>query len=298
MGEGPRIGSLCSGYDGLALGLIQVIGGSLAWHSEVDPGANKILTHHWPDLPNHGDLTVIDWANVEPVDWLIGGYPCQPFSLAGKRKGSSDDRHLWPSIAYAVGRLRPPRLFFENVAGHVSLGLGTVLGDLASMGYDCRYGVVRASDAGAPHRRERLFIVAADTQSERSERGGGSWKWRSGSPDRHFTPPHTAGLRRGEGRAEPAGGCDLPAWGAYQPAITRWESVTGRSAPWPTEPGRHGQPRLSPRFVEWMMGLPYGWVTDVPDLTRNAQLKALGNGVVPQQAALALSLLLPLLDDR
>lgn len=81
------------------------------------------------------------------------------------------------------------------------------------------------------------------------------------------------------------------AWGAYGPAIARWEAVTGRPAPRPTEPGRTGE-RLSPRFVEFLMGLPEGWVTDVPSLSRNAQLKALGNGVVPQQAELALRLLL------
>ena len=81
-------------------------------------------------------------------------------------------------------------------------------------------------------------------------------------------------------------------WGPYGPAIERWEAATGRTAPPPTEPERTGQ-RLSPRFVEWMQGLPEGWVTDVPGLSRNAQLKALGNGVVPQQAAMALRLLLP-----
>lgn len=82
-------------------------------------------------------------------------------------------------------------------------------------------------------------------------------------------------------------------WGAYGPAIHRWERVLGRVAPPPTERGKNGQPRLSPRFVEWMQGLPAGWVTDVPGITRNESLKALGNGVVPQQAAAALRLLLP-----
>ena len=81
-------------------------------------------------------------------------------------------------------------------------------------------------------------------------------------------------------------------WGAYAPAIARWEHVLGRPAPGPTEPGSKGQPRLSPRFVEWMMGLPDGWVTDVPGVGRNDQLEALGNGVVPQQAAAAVRSLL------
>lgn len=80
-------------------------------------------------------------------------------------------------------------------------------------------------------------------------------------------------------------------WGAYEPAIRRWEAVLGRPAPRPTEPGRTGE-RLSPRFVEWMQGIPEGWVTDVPGLSRNQMLKALGNGVVPQQAELALRILL------
>lgn len=93
---------------------------------------------------------------------------------------------------------------------------------------------------------------------------------------------------------KPAGDCGLRAdtdWGPYEPAIRRWEAVLGRPAPRPTEPGRTGE-RLSPRFVEFLMGLPEGWVTDVPGLSRNAQLKALGNGCVPQQAVLALRLLL------
>lgn len=81
-------------------------------------------------------------------------------------------------------------------------------------------------------------------------------------------------------------------WGQYGAAIARWEAVLGRPAPSPTEPGRDGKPRLSPRFVEWMLGLPDGWVTDVPCLTRNAKLTALGNGVVVQQGAAALRMLL------
>lgn len=81
------------------------------------------------------------------------------------------------------------------------------------------------------------------------------------------------------------------AWGGYEPAIYRWEAVTGRPAPHPTEPGRHGKPRLSPAFVEWLMGIPSGWVTSI-DIPRTAQLRALGNGVMPQQAAQALGLIL------
>lgn len=101
---GASIGSLCSGYGGLELGLMAALGtGEVRWHSEIDPGPAKVLAHHRPDVPNLGDLTSIDWTGVEPVDWLTAGYPCQPFSHAGKRKGAADDRHLWPHVARAVG---------------------------------------------------------------------------------------------------------------------------------------------------------------------------------------------------
>src|ERR1019366_8085410 len=129
--------------------------------------------------------------------------------------------------------------------------------------------------------------------------------WARADASRSGGAPATAdaaGNGRNKGRPEPArliGGPDAavggdgPAarWGAYELAIHRWERAIGRPAPAPTEPGRTGQ-RLSPAFVEWLMGLPEGWVTDVPGLSRNAQLKALGNGVVPQQAAMALRMLL------
>lgn len=329
-----RIGSLCSGYGGLDLGLLAYLGSSasVAWHVEFDDAPGRILDHHWPGIPNHLDVTDTRWADVEPVDWLTAGYPCQPFSLAGKRKGATDERHLWPYIAHAIGVLRPGGVLLENVAGHVSLGLGTVLGDLARLGYDARWGVVRASEAGAPHRRARVFIVAADTRGEAFGLGSGLRPSRAarlgrGRPDDHGAPGVPApvadtdrdavreqpvGLGRGCGSAvvglvgtdtapdadeagsqgrEPASGHHLPAWGAYEPAITRWERIIGRPAPTPVETGPKGGARLSPRFVEWLMGLPAGHVTDVPGLSRNAQLKALGNGVVPQQAALALKLL-------
>lgn len=375
----PRIGSLCSGYGGLELGLQAVVGGTVAWHAEYDDAPAAVLAHHWPQVPNLRDITTIDWTAVEPVDWLTAGWPCQPFSLAGKRKGSDDERHLWPYVAAAVGALRPRWFLGENVAGHVTLGLGAVLGDLAALGYDATWGVVRAADAGAPHRRERLFIVACDTdgmarpatlgrRGQRSTMGGPGTVTGTLGPDRVPVPDAdgeheraiSAGDRRGqseapardgrsravpdppcdrrdERRAEPArllggpdaslGGhaaadaeCDAvreqpvalagrsgaalarvpgaDAWGPYGPAITRWEHVTGRSAPRPTEHGPNGRGRLSPAFVEWLMGLPAGHVTAVPRLTRNAQLKALGNGVFPQQAALAVRTLLPLLESE
>lgn len=308
-----RIGSLFSGYGGLDLAVTATLGGVVAWHVEFDKHPSSILDAHYPDVPNYGDVTAVDWSAVEPVDVLTGGYPCQPFSHAGKRKGTDDERHLWPYVRDAIGALRPRIVVLENVAGHLTLGGPGVIAEIAGLGYGARWGVVRASDAGAPHRRARLFIVATP------DTGSGQLPWTAAAGDGLREPakrgrvaaadadePGSQGrgeqTRADEGRQtaharrQPAtrrsAGVDF---GPYAAAVRRWEHVIGRPAPAPTEPGRNG-PRLSPRFVEWMMGLPHGWVTDV-DIPRNAQLKALGNGVVPQQAALALRLILGLPAD-
>ncbi|MFJ7593193.1 DNA cytosine methyltransferase [Streptomyces sp. NPDC097617] len=111
--------------------------GKPVWVADNDPGASRILAHRFPGAPNLGDLTAVDWQRVEPVDVVCGGYPCQPFSSAGLRKGTADDRHIWPHIARALGVLRPRYAVFENVAGHLSLGFDTVLADLAALGVEC-----------------------------------------------------------------------------------------------------------------------------------------------------------------
>jgi len=100
--SGLTYGSLCSGYGGLDLAVQTVFGARPLWHSEIDPHAAAIHEAHWPGLPNLGDLTALDWTQVPPVDVLCAGYPCQPFSHAGLREGTNDDRHLWPYIADAV----------------------------------------------------------------------------------------------------------------------------------------------------------------------------------------------------
>lgn len=164
-----KLGSLCTGYGGLDLAAEAILGPlTHAWHAEIDPHASQVLAHHWPDTPNLGDLTAVDWTRVEPVDVLTAGYPCQPLSLAGRRAGLTDERWIWDDVFAAIRDLRPRLVLLENVAGHLSLGFGRVLGDLASAGFDAEWGCFRASDVGAPHRRERVFIAAwpaADTES-------------------------------------------------------------------------------------------------------------------------------------
>lgn len=319
------IGSLCTGYGGLDAAVQAVIPSDLAWVADPDLGAAKILTHHHPHVPNLGDITAVDWAAVPEVDILTAGFPCQDISNAGKRAGIEGKRSgIWTHVVEAVRVVRPRLVFLENVAALTSRGLDRVAADLAEVGFVGSWRCVRASDVGAPHRRERIFILAwpADTPGPRLEAGregrpgggadadpahlghqrpGGARFRRPGSAHSGHPAAYASGDRRDEGRAESAGeqrGSDVafsggPDWGPYAGAIHRWEHVAGRVAPVPTELGRTGQPRLSPRFVEWLMGLPGGHVTDPAiGLTRNQQLKALGNGVVPQQGAAALRMLL------
>jgi len=153
------VGSLFSGIGGFDLGLERA-GMKVIWQSEIDPFACKVLKKHWPDVPNLGDINKIDWTNIERPDVICGGYPCQPFSTAGKRGGATDPRHLWPAMFNAICLLRPRYALMENVRGHLSLGFDQVLGDLAGIGFDAEWQVIPAAAVGAPHKRDRVFIVA------------------------------------------------------------------------------------------------------------------------------------------
>jgi DNA (cytosine-5)-methyltransferase 1 len=530
--SGPRIGALCAGYGGLDMAVHQVLGGELAWVAEKDPAASKVLDHRFPGVPNLGDITITDWAQVEPVDVITAGFPCQDLSLAGRRTGlrAGTRSGIWSYVRDAVAALRPPLVVIENVRGLLSAGadgdvepcpwclgdgsgepavraLGVVLADLAELGFDAEWVGLRAADVGACHGRFRVGVLAwPAADAERGRRDGwasqpigsaveravaardrvgvpphadsyalrlepvalarsdgpalarlagsgrpsdvaedadcaaGGERWQSasgeapsgwaradtGGPDRARTSadadslglgpderylrqgqPDAAGCARttdggglnghpdeagsgevlrglrcadgaeavrprgqdtggpgslqatpdmlpvvrqhkagsDQGRAPLAGsaasglglldvrvdgeaarppqgpepgerrpeqprdavrlvpsqaalaggpgeaacGCSpgstdsCSTWGPYAAAIHRWEVRLGRLAPPATELGSRGQPRLSPKFVEFMQGLPAGWVTAVPGLSRNDQLRILGNGVVPQQ---------------
>ena len=153
------VGSLFSGIGGLDLGLERA-GMEVIWQSEIDPYGCRVLKKHWPEVVNHGNIKEIKWGDVVRPDIICGGYPCQPFSTAGKRNGTDDPRHLWPWVREAISELRPKYAILENVRGHVSLGLNVVLGEMASIGYDAEWQIVSAASVGAPHRRDRVIIVA------------------------------------------------------------------------------------------------------------------------------------------
>jgi len=257
------VGSLCTGYGGLEMGLETVYGEiDLRFVSDIDKNVNTLLAHYHPDTPNLGDLTAVKWQDVEPVDVLTAGYPCQPFSTAGKRKGLDDERAIFEYIADGISVLRPENVLLENVSGHVTLGGTAVIATLTKLGYNSRWGIVRAADTGAPHKRTRLFIWAHT--SDAKKRYG-----RYTQPEIMETPiRQTSKFRKSTCTFE------------------RWENIIGRQRPeYATEDNR-----VNPLFVEWMMGLSKGYVTGL-DLSYSAKLKMLGNGVVPQQAALGIKLL-------
>jgi DNA (cytosine-5)-methyltransferase 1 len=203
------LGSLCSGYGGLDLAAQAILGPLRhAWHAETDPGAATVLAHHWPDVPNLGDLTAVDWTAVPPVDVLTAGYPCQPLSFAGRRAGMTDERWIWGDVFAAIRVLRPRIVLLENVAGHLSLGFGRVLGDLASAGFDAEWGCFRASEVGAPHRRERVFVAAwPAADAHEGGRGTPIGNLLPGQPDAHRSAAadpsgvgRAGGRRKGSGR--------------------------------------------------------------------------------------------------
>lgn len=308
-----RYGSLFSGYGGLDLAVAAVFDARCAWHCELDGDASTVLAHHWPDVPNLRDITAVDWSTVEPVDILCGGFPCQDISSAGRQAGIMEGTRsgLWYRYADAIRHLRPRVVVVENVGALVVRGLDIVLGSLAEIGFDAEWCSVRASDVGAPHRRERVFIVAADssgarlwqhaggppTEEARSDGRdlagdhGGERFDRFGWPATTDTDAASSSRRqsrssRTDRRTTPDGALRRGAWGPYAAAIERWERAT-RTAPPPTD----AEGRLNPQLPEWMMGLPAGWVTDL-GLSRTAQLRLIGNGVCPQQAEHAIRLLL------
>ena len=163
-----KVGSLFSGIGGFDLGLERA-GYDICWQVEIDPYCQRVLAKHWPTVPRYGDICAMDWGTVEPVDVLCGGFPCQPFSLAGKRKGKKDDRALWPECVRALDVLKPTWFIGENVPGFITLGLEQACLDLEALNYEVWPVCLPACSVNAPHKRERLFIMAysAGTRPQR-----------------------------------------------------------------------------------------------------------------------------------
>ncbi len=319
---------LMSGIGGFALAA-RWAGYDTIGFCEIDPFCRRVLGKHWPNRPIHDDIRTLTgdairgWigeavgvghktdsdslgqrhvpngpseACVSHVisqpgrlDILTAGYPCQPFSHAGKRLGATDDRHLWPEVARLVADLRPRWCLFENVAGHISLGLDDVLSDLEDLGYTWGAAVIPACAVNAPHRRDRIWIVAHVAHADGSvsipsgpgqdqgrpadatigggavvaHAGRGDGDGRAAQPGRHQRDGSDAGRAEGPGGAdERGGGQALSGLGSETYGLS--SGLVGHMSAWDGD---------------WEAGTPR--TTDKED-NRVNKLKALGNSIVPQ----------------
>lgn len=153
-------GELFAGIGGMGLGL-EWAGWDCRWQVENHPDRVAVLEKHWPDIPRYTDVNEVPWSDVEPVDLIAGGFPCQDISSGGRKVGITGPRSgLWKAMAHAISVVRPRYVLVENVADLAVRGLDVVLGDLALLGFDAEWSVLPACALGAPHPRRRLFIVA------------------------------------------------------------------------------------------------------------------------------------------
>ena len=305
--------SLCAGYGGIDLGLKRAIPDLLTVaFSEIEAFAcsnlvAKMEAGLMAPAPIWTDLKTFPWAEFrDRVDILSGGYPCQPFSAAGKRLGTEDPRHLWPFIADGIRILRPKLCFFENVEGHISLGLRDVIEELGRLGYSATWGIFSASEVGATHQRKRVFILAyckdvrlpefcdiraggrevcttpnssqlADSNQPRLEgcifgresenKAAQAWPSRPGEPQHEWEPPRVVGNGKSLDRSA-------------SPEGRQHDAEIGSAGVGQTEPamGRDSDGSTC--------GLDYAKLCVSGD-NRTDELRLLGNGVVPAVAALA-----------
>jgi DNA (cytosine-5)-methyltransferase 1 len=182
VGDVMRHVDLCSGIGGFALGFEWAELSRPVLFCDIEPWSRQVLAKHWPNVPIAQDVKELandPDRNVPDCDILTAGYPCQPFSLAGKRLGSADtDRHIWPYILRIVASKRPSWCVFENVYGHLTLGLDQVLLDLEAEGYATRPFIVPACGVDAPHKRDRIWIIAKNMgNTSRSRQQGDNGRW-------------------------------------------------------------------------------------------------------------------------
>ena len=253
-----KVGSLFSGIGGLELGLERA-GMTVSWQVECDPYASKVLAKHWPNVPRFIDVREVGKHNLSHVNIICGGFPCQDISVAGRREGITGKRSgLWKEFARIIDEIRPAFVLIENVPALRSRGLSVVLGDLAALGYDAEWDCLSASSLGAPHVRDRIFVVANANRSRQLQPQGGIATQRRRVSHGRSAMAHTEGLG-GELRA------------ATRERQGRFTGVGPEG--WP-EPEPSGWWATEPNVGRVAHGVP----------SRVDRLRCLGNAVVPQVA--------------
>ena len=302
-----RVLDLFSGIGGFSLGL-ESVGMETVAFCEMDAFCQKVLKKHWPNVPIHSDIKELDGNEYRgAVELICGGFPCQPFSVAGEQRGAEDDRALWPEMLRVIREVQPTWVIGENVSGIINMELDNVLSDLEAEGYAAQTFVLPACSVDAKHRRDRVWIVAhANRQGEpdESERVA----------ERERVLAHPSGQSRRSRRVHPESGDQ--GWGTSEArgeSISAWSQMA--DSHYPTESSenvadsinersqggiyrREGQGREDklghtgcssstygqPRKNIWLPEPPVGRVANgVPDRTH--RLKGLGNAVVPPLVA-------------
>ena len=325
--------SLCAGYGGIDLGLRRVLPTLRTIAYSEREGfccanlVSKVEAGLMDAAPIWTDVKTFPWAEFHGrVDILSGGYPCQPFSAAGKRLGAEDPRHLWPYISAGIAAMRPSACFFENVEGHISLGLPDVIEDLGRLGYRTTWGVASASECGAPHQRKRVFILAERQQQglegrasqqgyarglQRKTGRGGDFVWPSRPNERQheWEPPRVVmddskGLRSAEpadgiGQAAPwadASGDETvadaksPVWRRSSNEDNGWRRTAEAGRPNGSKGDRQTQSSLGRDADGLTHRLDHAELHVSTD-NRTDELRLLGNGVVPATAERAFRVL-------
>jgi DNA (cytosine-5)-methyltransferase 1 len=294
------VGSLFAGIGGIDLGLERTGHFKTHWFCERDPYCQRVLAKHWPDVPVYEDVANIG-ADTPAVDVIAAGFPCQPVSLAGRRKAQDDDRWLWPHVERCISVLRPRGVLLENVPGLITAGFDDVLSGLAACGYDAEWDCIPAAAVGAPHLRDRVFIIAApmadapqlrrhgvddnprdcsQSQPEAESRDGG---WPSPMADANGAP------------WPPEGSAGEAVFGSRQVKRLRRRSGLLQNCEWPSpmaDAGGEGSQRPGNGWAAANGACQNDiWATE-PNVGRVAngvpkrvdRLRALGNAVVPQVA--------------
>lgn len=303
-----RVLDLFSGIGGFSLGLERTGGFETVAFCEIDPFCRRVLAKHWPDVPCYEDVRTLTAATLRrdgiAVDVICGGFPCQDISRAGKRVGISGARSgLWSEYARLIGDLRPSFVIVENVSDLLSIGLGVVLGDLADLGYDASWECVTASAVGAPHRRDRIWIVAHPYRDRRDDESQGQER-HDGDALAATVALREPGLRTlGPANVADSDNCGLAQAGnasANRPRRKTKTRATQGSAILSGD--RSGDACLADTIClrelqsqrsepdEWRRPSDGGWWCVEPDVGRVAygvpfgvdRLRSLGNAVVPQ----------------
>jgi DNA (cytosine-5)-methyltransferase 1 len=261
-----------------------------------EPYAQAVLKKHWPEVPCHKDIREVRGELYAGVTLLTGGFPCQPFSVAGKQRGKDDNRYLWPEMLRVIQEAKPTWIIGENVAGIVNLALDQVCADLEGQGYEVEPIIVPACAVDAPHRRDRCWIIAkymADSVSlsERSAHGSKEWGCVRGRQDEDISQRNEMGCNSSDSRENVADTVKQGREGrVHRREDAERESVDGYSGCGGTTYGQSGE-------AIWLAEPNVGRVANgIPN--RSHRLKGLGNAIVPQVASEIIRCINKIMEDN